>query len=124
MNNHYILPVCFAVAAHGALLFGITKNPSRAHLMKEVVQLVVCDLRPPPEEELAVVEEPERVDSTEKVSLSDPPPRQPEPVLNPVAEGITFTPPRLPPIGAGAIPSVVANLIRWLRDFGPIGEKS
>ncbi len=27
MNTKYVLPVCFAAAAHGALLFGFTKNP-------------------------------------------------------------------------------------------------
>ena len=27
MNRHYVLPVCFAAAAHGALLFGFTRHP-------------------------------------------------------------------------------------------------
>lgn len=27
MNKRYVLPICFAAAAHGALLFGFTKSP-------------------------------------------------------------------------------------------------
>jgi hypothetical protein len=27
MNDNFFLPICFAAAAHGALLFGFTKTP-------------------------------------------------------------------------------------------------
>jgi protein TonB len=105
MNNHYLLPVCCAVAAHGALLFGFTKNPRPARLIKVATEVIPCDLRPPPEEEAALVEEPERGDSARTIALDDPPPRQSEPLVIPVAELMVITPPNLPPVRVGITPA-------------------
>jgi protein TonB len=52
MSNTYLLPVCFAAAAHGALLFGFTKQPRPARIVATPTMITPFVLRaeePPPE---------------------------------------------------------------------------
>jgi protein TonB len=65
MNTKYVLPVCFAAAAHGALLFGFSKNPRPP--VTEIETRIAIPFRhaPPPDEvEVAVT------DTQEKSSIA------------------------------------------------------
>ena len=99
MKNPYILPICFAAAAHGALLFGFTKDSVAAKQPKEkkdYIPFVVSKLDPEPE---VVVE----VDSSSALPKPAPempqPIRSPEPVAIETRSDFTITPPPIPPPG-------------------------
>jgi len=79
MKNHYALPVCFAAAFHGALLFGFTKNPRPPPTPDEKPQLVpfVISQR---DEDPPVLVEADRSDPQPKRAPDAPqPPRGAEP---------------------------------------------
>src|SRR6476660_9218281 len=97
MDNNYLLPVCFAVAAHGALLFGFTKHPRPVASVKDDTVLT-CFHFTPPEEERPVIVDPEQSETAPKLPPDAPLPRQPERLSLAVGETPTMTPPRLPPV--------------------------
>lgn len=79
MERHFVLPIVFAAAAHGALLFGFTKTPRAA---VPVSEKSICRLpmhvAPPPPEEIIVEPEASAASAASKPIL-DAPPRTPEP---------------------------------------------
>jgi protein TonB len=81
MNSRYLLPVCFALAAHGALLFGFTKHPRSAKPPEDEFILTPFHLRNV-EEDIPTVA-PAEGDEPAPTSAPDvpPPPRNPEPLL-------------------------------------------
>lgn len=99
MKNPYILPICFAAAAHGALLFGFTKNPPMAKMTEE--KHYVPFVARPPEEEPPVVVEPDSVSAQSKSALEAPSPvRLPEPLVIETTALATMQPPPLRPVGS------------------------
>jgi protein TonB len=97
MNKQYILPVCFAAAAHGALLFGFTKNPRPPKIDEPETRLVVCEF---PLEEPIVEVQPDRTDTGPKIPPDAPQPeRSIEPPPIEVTTGFTITPPPIAPPG-------------------------
>lgn len=99
MKNPYVLPICFAAAAHGALLFGFIKNPVAVKLPKEIVTRDVFEIREIDPEPPVSVE----VDSGS--ALPKPAPDLPQPIRSeePIAietrSDFTITPPPIPPPG-------------------------
>lgn len=99
MKNPYILPICFAVAAHGALLFGFTKSPVAAKPPKEKIEyipFVVAKLDPEP----PVVVEADHASAPPKPAPDAPQPiRSEEPLAIETRSDFTITPPPIPPPG-------------------------
>ena len=99
MKNCYVLPVCFAAAAHGALLFGFTKQPRRPVPPQLAIADVIFHSRPPeppPEEEEIVSVEPAR-----REAIDAPAPiRSPEPAIE-ITTAVTMPLPPLQPEGLG-----------------------
>jgi protein TonB len=91
--NNYVLPVCLAAAAHGALLFGFNKHGPAIKPPKPTTIITEVTFAPP--EEVPVVVNPEARNSEPKPAIEAPrPPTQPEPRA--IDPGITATMP-LPP---------------------------
>lgn len=114
MKNPYILPICFAAAAHGALLFGFTKNPPVAKVPEEKSFYVPFVARPP-EEEPPVVLEPDSASAPSKSALETPQPvRTPEPLVIETSALATMPPPPIQPMGSAELrqilePSIVGG---------------
>jgi periplasmic protein TonB len=98
MKNPYILPVCFAAAAHGALLFGFTKGPVAAKPPKEIITCHLFEIK-------EVEPEPPVVEVDSSSALPKPAPEMPQPIRSPEPPAIetrsdfTITPPPIPPPG-------------------------
>lgn len=105
MKKEYVLPVCFAAAAHGALLFGFTKPPRSTPLATDDRKYVPFVL-PPPEDPPVVVEAERRSPSAPAADVQ-PLPRSQEPLAQPVVDGPTFTPPSFRPFEKGDIKEIV-----------------
>jgi protein TonB len=99
MKSQYILPICFAAAAHGALLFGFTKGPAPVKQLKEKTREVPFVLAKPDPEPPVIVE------SDSASALPKPAPDAPQPIRSeePLAietqSDFTITPPPIPPLG-------------------------
>lgn len=97
MDRHFALPIAFAAAAHGALLFAFTKPtrtpppPEEKRAYQEVVVAPPAEIEPPKEEETA------GGGGSPKPELVAPIPRgaEPPPMIDP---GPVFIIP-LPPVG-------------------------
>lgn len=78
MNTKYVLPVCFAAAAHGALLFGFTRNPRPPVTEKdETIEVPFRYVLTPDEVEVTVADTPDKA----SVAPAAPAlPRSPEPL--------------------------------------------
>ena len=97
MKRNFALPIAFAAALHGALLFGYNPEPRKRPPLPKDPPATVCVLQLPPEEPVAVAE------ATESGERTAPPERPrpmtlPEPVATPVYEGVTM---RVPPVDVG-----------------------
>ena len=107
MKNPYVLPICFAAAAHGALLFGFSKSPVAAKPLKEKPDLIPFVLAKPDPEPPVVVE------SDSASALPKPAPDAPRPIRSeePLAletrSDFTITPPKIPPLGAEDMRQIV-----------------
>jgi hypothetical protein len=93
MNDQFFLPVCFAAAVHGALLFGFSKPPRTPLPAKAPV--TVTPFKLPVIEEETVVLIPDQTESQSKSIDAPAPPRSPEPVSLPIPGRQTMD---LPPI--------------------------
>src|SRR5262245_46222512 len=92
--NHYVLPLSFAAAFHGALLFGF--NHHSGPRAKSQEQFVGIDISAPPPEEPDIVE-PEPADAGLKDLPDVPQPvRQPEPLIIDPGERQPISLPPLP----------------------------
>lgn len=94
MKRHFALPIAFAAALHGALLFGYHPEPKkRPAASKDTTHVYVCGL-PLPDEPVVV---PEPTEPGAKPALPDRPERvaQPEPVALPTDAGPIFRPPQI-----------------------------
>ena len=95
MNDKFFLPICFAAAAHGALLFGFTKTPRQPPLPAERLAPCIFEIR------MAEETVPEIVDtkSTDTAPRKEPaPPQLPRSVEPPpveVTSSFTLKPPSL-----------------------------
>lgn len=99
MSNSYILPLCFAAATHGALLFGFTKNPPVPKLPKEPT-IITRIVMPSRDEEPPVVIETDAASARSKTAADVPQPiRGPEPALVLDTTRPTMMPPPFQPIG-------------------------
>jgi periplasmic protein TonB len=82
MNDHFFLPICFAAAAHGALLFGFTKHPRATPPAAKEPTIVAPFRIEPTREESSAPEASEVADSRRMVAPDVlPPPRSPEPKI-------------------------------------------
>jgi protein TonB len=103
MNNPYILPICFAAAAHGALLFGFTKNPTPAKAPKEITHRIPF-VMPPPERDPVVIEvDTNRAQPKAAAEVTPQPVRSAEPLPVASSSPFTITPPPIPPVGDDAM---------------------
>ena len=94
LNNPYLLPICFAAAAHGALLFGFTKNPAPVKQATARVPPVIFVLAP--DVEPPVVVESETAPAQTKPPIAAPQPfRSEEPVAVETTSPFVITPPPL-----------------------------
>lgn len=109
MERHYGLPIAFAAALHGAVLFGVSKSPGKPAsrpVDREPTRWV--PMLPPPAEEVVVPPEPDD-SSAERRSLPDTPTpvRGPEPEIEvstnfkipvpPITRGPMIEGPPVPP---------------------------
>lgn len=107
MKNRFVLPVCFAAAAHGALLFGFSKNSRSASSPAKDVTLVVPFVVPPLSEEVVVLDHQVCGGAPKAVPDAPPIPRTEEPLLPFLDGGATMpTPPRLPPVSTTDIRAI------------------
>jgi periplasmic protein TonB len=124
MKNHYVLPVCFAAAAHGALLFGFSKGP-RQPMASEEKTVLVPFVVPPREEDPPVIVEPDRSDAASK-SAPDVPslPRSAEPLAIDLGERIPITPPPLGEVTTRDVTTIFEHSIGQLGGEGknPFGN--
>jgi protein TonB len=99
MNRKFVLPVCFAAAAHGALLFGFTRHsrpPSAA--VDEVYRVPFVYRQIDDDPPVAVQTENER--SAVKPMPDVPQPsRSPEPPVVDLSHRLTMQPPPIQPVG-------------------------
>ena len=110
MKNHYVLPICFAAAAHGALLFGFTKNPRPLKPLLEKKVGVPFVLRT--EEELPKIETSDPSEAAPKPELATPQPyRSPEPPAVEYEGKLTMSPPPISPIGSEDVRTAVGPVI-------------
>ena len=116
MKKEYVLPVCFAAAAHGALLFGFSKTPRPVTNSDRDTILTEWKIPPQPEEVVAV--EPESTNSTPKSALDVPQPiRSPEP---PVLDIGDRPPMPMPPISA--FDATTVTVLPTTEISGPRGD--
>jgi protein TonB len=92
MKRNFALPIAFAAALHGALLFGYHPEPRKLSPVAKDSPRTLCCLPLPPEEPVEVAE------ATEPGKKIVPPERprpvaQPEPVAPPVDDGVVMRPP-------------------------------
>jgi periplasmic protein TonB len=110
MSNHYLLPVCFATAAHGALLFGFTKHHRPMRVEKESTIETRIYIAPP-EEPPPMIEDAGSTKSTPTTPPDRPLPRQTEPLVVQVADQLTITPPEFPNITTGEVTKVIDDSV-------------
>jgi periplasmic protein TonB len=117
MKNHYVLPVCFAAAAHGALLFGFTKNPRSLTVKNEIIPIPIFAIPNVVEEPPVVVENDQR-DTAAKPAPDVPQlPRSAEPLTIEMDNRPTMTAPPLQTEG-------LKDVIKLFDDsFGKPGGK-
>lgn len=116
MNDNFFLPICFAAAAHGALLFGFTKTPRALAPSAEKTETKYFELREA-EEPVPEIADTKPADAAPRSEPSAPQlPRGPEPLHVDVTSLITMKPP--------AFQRVDASDIRRIDDFtgGPVGK--
>lgn len=125
MKNPYILPICFAAAAHGALLFGFTKNPTPVKRAEEKTITCIFPIRPPEEEPVVTVEPDAAASKTATAPEAPQPPRSPEPLVIETNSFATMTPPPIQPIGSAELRQILEpsigigdgrGKVPWIRD--------
>jgi protein TonB len=129
MDNPYILPICFAAAAHGALLFGFTKSPAPVKQPAEKKIYVPIEM-PPPDRELPVIDESESATARPLPAIDVPQPvRLPEPLAIETSSPFTITPPPVQPIGTDELarifetkPGVPGETGKTLWSEGIVGQ--
>ena len=107
MNDNFFLPICFAAAAHGALLFGFTKTPRLPETPAKKIAPHIFEIR--------LVEEPvpEIADTnfTDKAPRKEPAPpqlpRSAEPPPVEVTKSITMNPPAFERVDSRDIKRIV-----------------
>lgn len=107
MNSNYILPVSFAAAVHGALLFGFTKNPRPPVLEREPTRIIVCPLFPLPEDPEIVIAHPS--DPSPKTKPDAPRPTNPETITLVIGSVTTMTLPPFERPALGDTKTIVPN---------------
>ena len=102
MNNPYILPICLAAAAHGALLFGFPKSPAPVKRAIEKPEYIPFVAALEPEPPVVVESEPGAAKAERQTDLP-PPPRGPEPELVATTSPFTITPPPFTPVSSADV---------------------
>ena len=80
MERRYALPIAFAAALHAALLFGFSKPPPKATIIRQEIPICPFPMMPR-EEEPPLVTASDNEASRPKEVLDRPPPTQPEPLV-------------------------------------------
>src|SRR5688572_18884317 len=120
MNDHFFLPICFAAAAHGALLFGFTKHPRAAVPLKEktvLIPFVSREVEPEP----PLIAQSESTDSPPKSAPEPdmlPPQRSHEPVGAESGNRPVMELPPFDPVGPKDISRIVGPLGIPSGEFG------
>lgn len=98
MNNPYFIPICFAAAAHGALLLGFTRTTVVSK--KPIVPTVLTEwvVRTIEDEPAVVAEVDAREPALKTLPDAPQPVRGPEPVVLDFGDGPTMEPPPLQPV--------------------------
>ena len=92
MDSHYALPIAFAAAFHGAVLFGFSKTP-RAEVPKKIATSNPVILIQPPPEDVPVILEAGEVETAKRLPNQLPPISQPERPSVDFDSPIVFHPP-------------------------------
>jgi protein TonB len=114
MNRHFLLPVGLAAAAHGALLFGFSKQPRPIPAPKEITRSIPFVVR-------EVAEEPVVVETERQVAAPKLLPDMPHPIRLPEPPSVDFTdrqtmkPPPFRPVGDKDVRALLDS------DFGKPG---
>lgn len=119
--ERYGLPLAFAAALHGAILFGFNCRPTNATPAKADTGTITCVFPLPP------LDEPEPIVLATDLAEAMPTPDAPQPVVGPelpamsVDKGFTIDPPKIPilldPTAREIIPTTSPGIV------GGIGEK-
>lgn len=114
MNDNFFLPICFAAAVHGALLFGFTKTPRSPAPPAEKIITCFFPIRQA-EEPVPEIAETKSTDKTPRNEPAAPqPPRGPEPSPVDVTTSPTMKLPAFQPVDASDIRRIVD--FRGIRD--------
>jgi protein TonB len=92
MDRHFALPIAFAAAFHGAVLFGFSKTPRTEVLRKPVPTGRVPFIYPPPED-VPIILEAGEVEAPKRLPDQPQPIAQPEPPAIQVASEFIIQPP-------------------------------
>lgn len=94
MDRHFALPIAFAAALHGALLFGFTKTSRPAPIAEPATPPVPFVLLRPEPEEVRLAPDDRTESSARKAVIDTPVPvSSPEPVAIDVSNPFTISPP-------------------------------
>lgn len=117
MERHFGLPIAFAAALHGALLFGFNKTPRAEPPAKEPTTIVPFVLPPPPPEEPVVVHDLTQEAAPKSAPDAPAPIRSPEPVAIEVPNTFKISP---PPVSA--VDTSNMSLVPPTDNFGRHGN--
>jgi hypothetical protein len=110
MNNRYVLPVSFALAVHGALLFGFSKQ-ARPLKIEEIT--ILTPFHHSPQEEEPVVTVMERTEAAAKSAPAAPQPDRSQELPSIELDVTQIAVPR------PSLPEISGTDLRTIPDFAP-----
>lgn len=99
MDRHFLLPVCFAAAAHGALLFGFTRDPRPLKPGEPKICVTEFKVHTVEDEPEVIVDQEREPAAPRKLPDVSPPPRLPERVVLDPGVRLAMKPPPIRPVG-------------------------
>lgn len=121
MERHFALPIAFAAAFHGAVLFGFNKSPRAEPPKKDESTFILINPPPPEEEPLPI---PETGEASGPKSLPDAPVpvRSPEPIAIEVANAFKISPPPMDTVNMSDIRILPADTLTRGKGDNPWGN--